>query len=114
VEQQPKPPSTHEKLKYALAQRDFWRKAAAGPAQTPSSAAAASDLAKSWEAAALGYQKALMPPDEDAGESNPATAVNLPLPPDLARAFQAPNMKRPPKSQTSQSSCSCCCDGGVK
>jgi hypothetical protein len=37
VEQQPKPPSTHEKLKNALAKRDFWRKAAADPAQTPSS-----------------------------------------------------------------------------
>jgi hypothetical protein len=64
VEQQPKPLSTHEKLKNALAKRDFWRKAAADPAQTPSTAAAAIDLAKSWDAAALGYQKALMPPDE--------------------------------------------------
>jgi hypothetical protein len=36
-------------------------------------------------AAALGYQKALIPPDEDAGESNPATAVNLPLPGPRAR-----------------------------
>ena len=103
MEQQPKPPSTHEKLKNALAKRDFWRKAAADPAQTPSSAAAATSLAKSWDAAALAYQKALMPPDEDADESNAATAVNLTLPPDLARAFQRPNMKRSPKSETSQS-----------
>ena len=103
MEQQPKPPSTHEKLKNALAKRDFWRKAAADPAQTPSSAAAATSLAKSWDAAALAYQKALMPPDEDADGSNPATAVNLTLPPDLARAFQRPNMKRSPKSHTSQS-----------
>ena len=103
VEQQPKPLSTHEKLKNALAKRDFWRKAAADPAQTPSSAAAASDLAKSWDAAALAYQKALKPPNEDADESNPSTAVNLTLPPDLARAFQGPKMERPPKSQTSQS-----------
>jgi hypothetical protein len=102
VEQQPKPLSTHKKLKNALAKRDFWRKAAADPAQTPSSAAAASDLAKSWDAAALAYQKALMPPNEDADESNPSTAVNLTLPPDLARAFQGPDRNRPPKSETSQ------------
>ncbi len=95
--------SPEQKLQNALAKRDFWRKAAADPKQSPEGAAAAASLARSWDSAALAYRKALLPPEEDADESNPARAVNLSLPPDLARAFQGPKMKRSPKSQTSQS-----------
>ena len=56
-------PSVQQKLAQSLQKRDQWRKVAADQNQTPASAAAAAGLARSWDAAALAYQKALLPAD---------------------------------------------------
>ncbi len=66
---QPGPELTlEEKLQNAIQKRDLWRQVAARPELKRETAAFAASLAQSWDAAAPAYQKALMP--EEAGAPN--------------------------------------------
>jgi hypothetical protein len=67
----PKPLTPQEKLALAQQKQDLWSKVAADPGQTPESAAAASQLSRSWGAAALLAQKALAPPPAPQDPNSP-------------------------------------------